>query len=130
MKVATGLDVLVSDRLDLLRGRRVGVLCHPASVTSDLVHIVDRLIAAGVRPVRLFGPEHGVRGEAQDMKKVVRDTIAGPPPTAAPRAAPTSAPSSKPPSASARSRATAEEDAPTSTRPEPTAGATSLAQSC
>ena len=67
MPVATGLDVLVSDRLDLLRGRRVGVLCHPASVTSDLVHIVDRLIAAGVRPARLFGPEHGVRGEAQDM---------------------------------------------------------------
>ena len=43
------------------------MLCHPASVTSDLVHVVDRLIAAGVRPARLFGPEHGVRGEAQDM---------------------------------------------------------------
>src|SRR3954465_4607073 len=67
VRVATGLDVLVSDRLDLLRGRRVGVLCHPASVTSDLIHVVDRLIAAGVRPARLFGPEHGVRGEAQDM---------------------------------------------------------------
>jgi uncharacterized protein YbbC (DUF1343 family) len=45
----------------------VGVLCHPASVTPDLVHTVDRLIEAGVRPTRLFGPEHGVRGEAQDM---------------------------------------------------------------
>src|SRR3954465_912904 len=67
VRVATGLDVLVNDRLDLLRGRRFGVLCHPASVTSDLVHVVDRLIAAGVRPARLFGPEHGVRGEAQEM---------------------------------------------------------------
>jgi uncharacterized protein YbbC (DUF1343 family) len=65
--VRTGLDVLCDDRLDLLRGRRVGVLCHPASVAGDLTHIVDRLIAAGVRPTRLFGPEHGVRGEAQDM---------------------------------------------------------------
>ena len=64
------------------------------------------------------------------MKKVVRDTIAGPPATAVPRAAPTSAPSSKPPSASAKSRAAVDEDAPTSGRPEPTAGATSLAQSC
>jgi uncharacterized protein YbbC (DUF1343 family) len=45
----------------------VGVLCHPASVTPDLVHTVDRLIGAGIRPTRLFGPEHGVRGEAQDM---------------------------------------------------------------
>jgi uncharacterized protein YbbC (DUF1343 family) len=73
------LDVLVNDRLDLLRGRRVGVLCHPASVSSDLVHIVDRLIAAGVRPSRLFGPEHGVRGEAQDMIGVddSRDTRTG-----------------------------------------------------
>ncbi len=67
MAVATGLDVLCGERLDLLRGRRVGVLCHPASVSADLVHIVDRLVAAGVRPTRLFGPEHGVRGEAQDM---------------------------------------------------------------
>jgi uncharacterized protein YbbC (DUF1343 family) len=65
--VETGLDVLCRDRLDLVRGRRVGVLCHPASVASDLTHIVDRLIEVGVRPARLFGPEHGVRGEAQDM---------------------------------------------------------------
>jgi uncharacterized protein YbbC (DUF1343 family) len=65
--VETGLDVLCEERLSLLRGRRVGVLCHPASVASDLVHVVDRLITAGVRPTRLFGPEHGVRGEAQDM---------------------------------------------------------------
>jgi uncharacterized protein YbbC (DUF1343 family) len=65
--VQTGLDVLIDERMSLLRGRRVGVLCHPASVAADLVHVVDRLIAAGVRPTRLFGPEHGVRGEAQDM---------------------------------------------------------------
>jgi uncharacterized protein YbbC (DUF1343 family) len=65
--VESGLDVLCKDRLALLRGRRVGVLCHPASVAGDLTHAVDRLIQAGVRPARLFGPEHGVRGEAQDM---------------------------------------------------------------
>ncbi|HVZ71696.1 MAG TPA: DUF1343 domain-containing protein [Polyangia bacterium] len=74
--VQTGLDVLCAERLDLLRGRRVGVLCHPASVASDLTHAVDRLIAAGVRPTRLFGPEHGVRGEAQDMIGVGHDVDA------------------------------------------------------
>ena len=67
MTVESGLDVLCNERLDLLRGRRVGVLCHPASVASDLTHAVDRLIEVGVRPARLYGPEHGVRGEAQDM---------------------------------------------------------------
>jgi uncharacterized protein YbbC (DUF1343 family) len=70
MAVASGLDVLCAERLDLCRGRRVSVLCHPASVDAKLVHVVDRLMAAGVRPVRLFGPEHGVRGEAQDMVSV------------------------------------------------------------
>src|SRR5579872_3396544 len=71
--VETGLDVLCAERLALCRGRRVGVLCHPASVAADLTHAVDRLIAAGVRPTRLFGPEHGVRGEAQDMIGVEHD---------------------------------------------------------
>src|SRR5436189_6072732 len=66
-RVLTGLDLLCTERLDLCKGRRVGLVCHPASVTSELTHAVDRLIAAGVRPTRLFGPEHGVRGEAQDM---------------------------------------------------------------
>jgi uncharacterized protein YbbC (DUF1343 family) len=36
-------------------------------VTLDLVHAVDRMLQMGVRVTRLFGPEHGVRGEAQDM---------------------------------------------------------------
>ncbi|MCG5055623.1 MAG: DUF1343 domain-containing protein [Myxococcales bacterium] len=67
MLVASGLDVLCEDRLALCRGRRVGLLCHPASVAGDLTHALDRLIQLGIRPVRLFGPEHGIRGEAQDM---------------------------------------------------------------
>jgi uncharacterized protein YbbC (DUF1343 family) len=66
-RTLTGLEVLCAERLELLRGRRVGLLCHPASVTADLVHAADRLLAAGVKITRLFGPEHGVRGEAQDM---------------------------------------------------------------
>jgi uncharacterized protein YbbC (DUF1343 family) len=70
MTVASGLEVLCAERLDLCRGRRVSLLCHPASVDGQLVHAVERLLVAGVRPVRLFGPEHGVRGEAQDMVSV------------------------------------------------------------
>jgi uncharacterized protein YbbC (DUF1343 family) len=65
--VVPGIEVLVDERSAICRGRRVGVLCHPASVTPGLTHTVDRLLSAGIRPARLFGPEHGVRGEAQDM---------------------------------------------------------------
>jgi len=67
MRVRTGLDVLCEERRGELGGRRLAVLCHPASVDGRLVHAIDRLLAAGARIVRLFGPEHGVRGEAQDM---------------------------------------------------------------
>jgi len=77
--VRTGLEALLTERLALLAGRRVGVLCHPASVDSRLRHAVDGLAATGVRLARLFGPEHGVRGEAQDMVGVAgeRDARTG-----------------------------------------------------
>jgi len=70
--VETGLDRLLGDAalLASLAGRRVGVLANHASVTGGLVHAVDALIAAGVDVVRLFGPEHGIRGQAQDMESV------------------------------------------------------------
>jgi uncharacterized protein YbbC (DUF1343 family) len=73
-RTSTGLELLAAERQDLVRGRRVGLLCHPASVTADLVHAVDHLLAAGIQLARLFGPEHGVRGEAQDMIGVDAET--------------------------------------------------------
>jgi len=71
--VKTGLDILAEEKLDLLAGRRVGALCHPASVDRRLAHIVDLLVEAGVDLRRLYGPEHGIRGEAQDMVGVSGD---------------------------------------------------------
>jgi uncharacterized protein YbbC (DUF1343 family) len=49
---------------------RVGLLVNPTSVTRDLTHAIDALQSQDVDIVRLFGPEHGVRGEAQDMEAV------------------------------------------------------------
>jgi uncharacterized protein YbbC (DUF1343 family) len=63
----TGLDLLLSDRLDMLRGARVGFVCNQTAITQDLDHGIDKLLAAGVKIHRLFGPEHGVRATAQDM---------------------------------------------------------------
>jgi uncharacterized protein YbbC (DUF1343 family) len=67
-----GLDVVLSDptRLAEWRSSRVGLLAHPASVTRELVHAFDALLAAGVRPRVLYGPEHGYGGGAQDMARV------------------------------------------------------------
>ncbi len=49
-----------------LRGRRVALLAHPASVTRDLTHSLDALIASGVNITAAFGPQHGLRGDKQD----------------------------------------------------------------
>ena len=63
-----GIDVLLADPalLGQLRGKRVALLAHPASVTADLTHSIDVLIAAGVRVTAAFGPQHGLRGDLQD----------------------------------------------------------------
>ena len=63
-----GIDRLLADPelLNALKGRRVALLAHPASVTADLTHSLDALIAAGVDVTAMFGPQHGVRGDLQD----------------------------------------------------------------
>src|SRR5919201_1947649 len=64
----TGLDVLRDQGWAPLRGLHVGLVCHPASVDAHLRHAADLLAEApGVRLAALFGPEHGFRGEAQDL---------------------------------------------------------------
>jgi len=80
-RVETGLDQLLADpeRLRRLAGARVGLLANPTTVDHQLEHAIDALAARGVKLKRLFGPEHGVRAEAQDMESVAetRDPISG-----------------------------------------------------
>ncbi|MES2698897.1 MAG: DUF1343 domain-containing protein [Pseudomonadota bacterium] len=63
-----GIDRLLADPALLaeLKGRRVALVAHPASVTEDLVHSLDALIAAGVTVTSAFGPQHGLKGDKQD----------------------------------------------------------------
>jgi uncharacterized protein YbbC (DUF1343 family) len=64
-----GIDRLVEDRVLRLplHGRRIALLAHPASVTEDLTHALDALIACNdLKLVAAFGPQHGLRGEKQD----------------------------------------------------------------
>ena len=78
--VRCGLDVLVSRLPKLLRGRRVGLLCHQASVTRELTHAVDAVgRIRGARLTALFAPEHGIAGAAQDHARVgsLRDRSSG-----------------------------------------------------
>jgi uncharacterized protein YbbC (DUF1343 family) len=54
-----------------LRGLCVGLVTHPAAVDAELRHAAELLARApGVRLAALFGPEHGLHGEAQDLAGV------------------------------------------------------------
>jgi uncharacterized protein YbbC (DUF1343 family) len=70
LRIATGLEQIAqgdSDVLRLLRGKRLGLVAHPASVDSRLRHARTVLQERGLDVRVLFGPEHGYGGEAQDM---------------------------------------------------------------
>jgi uncharacterized protein YbbC (DUF1343 family) len=63
----SGLQRLIRDYPRALTGKRTGVVCHAASVTSTFVHILDAL--SGKKECRLcavFGPQHGLCGQTQD----------------------------------------------------------------
>jgi len=58
-----------------LEGRRVALVAHPASVTLDLTHSLDALIAVGINVTAAFGPQHGIKGDKQDnMVETVDET--------------------------------------------------------
>ncbi|MDA0713544.1 MAG: DUF1343 domain-containing protein [bacterium] len=68
--VKTGLDILVAEKMSRLKGLNVGLLGHPASVDSNCVHLLEHCLANKIKVKRLFGPEHGFLGNAQDMESV------------------------------------------------------------
>jgi uncharacterized protein YbbC (DUF1343 family) len=66
--IQTGLARLASEGLSHLDGKRLGLLVNATSVDAELRHAIDLLRGRGDLVVTaLFGPEHGVRGDAQDM---------------------------------------------------------------
>ena len=63
-----GIEILLDERIGLIRGQRVGLVCNNASVMPDtFAHAAD---AFGSRDeftlTTLFGPQHGIRGDVQD----------------------------------------------------------------
>lgn len=63
--VKPGVEVLRDGGFKPLQGKRVGLVTNPSGIDNDLKSTVDILNEApGVKLVALFGPEHGVRGNA------------------------------------------------------------------
>lgn len=75
-----GVEVLVRDHAADLAGRRVGILTNPTGVTRNLESTIDVVrTLPGVEVVRLFSPEHGLRGQhfAGDKVNETRDPVSG-----------------------------------------------------
>ena len=65
--VAPGIDRLLTADRRLIAGRRVGLVCNPASVDAHFTHSADRLFEdPDVTLAALFGPQHGFRSDLQD----------------------------------------------------------------
>ena len=82
MTIQTGLARIATEGSALLAGKRIGLLVNATAVDAQLHHAIDLLTArADMKVTALFGPEHGVRGDAQDMIEVdeARDLRTGVP---------------------------------------------------
>ena len=65
--VTLGIDRLLTSDHRLIQGRRVGLVCNPASIDRAFRHTADRLFAdTDVTLAAIFGPQHGFRSDVQD----------------------------------------------------------------
>ena len=64
--IKLGIEILFEKCLHLIRGKRVGLITNPTGVNTKCESIIEIFRAhPEVKLVALFGPEHGVRGNAQ-----------------------------------------------------------------
>jgi len=65
--IRLGIENLLTEKIDLVRGRRVGLICNQASVDHNFQHAADLFHNhPEIDLVALFGPQHGIRGDVQD----------------------------------------------------------------
>lgn len=65
--IKLGVERLLTEKIDLLGGARVGLVCNQASVDHGFGHVADVFHEdADINLTTLFGPQHGIRGDVQD----------------------------------------------------------------
>ena len=65
--VITGLESILNDFPAKLKGKKIGILCHAASITRDFSHISNIFYnRKDCKLAALFGPQHGIHGQTQD----------------------------------------------------------------
>lgn len=65
--IKLGIERLLDEKIDLLAGARVGLVCNQASVDHNFHHAADLFHRhPKINLTTLFGPQHGIRGDVQD----------------------------------------------------------------
>ncbi len=67
-KIITGAEQ-PDEYLPYLKGKRVGILANQTTLNGDK-HLVDFLLSKGINVIKVFGPEHGFRGNTSAGVKV------------------------------------------------------------
>lgn len=76
VRVKLGLEKILDEKIDLLKNRRVGLICNQASVNHEFEHAADLFFAhRDINLTTLFGPQHGIRGDVQDNMVETSHTI-------------------------------------------------------
>lgn len=68
-RVQLGIDALESEGFDRFKYEKLGLIINPSSVTRNIESTLSVFLRKGMKIVALFGPEHGIRGEAQDQEE-------------------------------------------------------------
>ena len=74
MKFRLGLSKLRDELLSELSNAKVAVLCNQASVDENLTNVVDILAGSRAKLIKIFAPEHGFFGAAQDRIAIKNST--------------------------------------------------------
>jgi uncharacterized protein YbbC (DUF1343 family) len=72
-QVRVGVEILIGERLELIREKRLGIIANQTSLDGQGRHIVD-LLARHARITAVFAPEHGFRGDVEDAVSI-RDEV-------------------------------------------------------
>lgn len=69
--IQTGADLLISENLSLIENKKLGIITNHTGILSNGTHLVDTLFSIkNINISSLFGPEHGIRGDAPDGQTI------------------------------------------------------------
>lgn len=74
----SGLDVLLAQSSEILHGKKVGIVTHAAAIDRNLRSSIEAIgTIPGIQILKIFGPEHGLHGQAQDLIGVADQEVKG-----------------------------------------------------